>query len=109
MGYYEPNVPDVIKKALEQYKVNNPDAKDLAAANRYLNDTIFPTWNIEDVDGMIGNIQTWYGDNAEVTRKLSELTDEDKRQILYQVEENFDASLGISWDTIECAILNFIN
>jgi len=62
-----------------------------------LEGVILTTWNVEDVMGQIDNMDS----------KFSTLNEEDARCILDSVESNFDASMGICWDTIESAIVDY--
>ena len=56
-------------------------------------DTIFTTWNINDV-------------KTQAKRMEVELTEDQCYDVLNYLEENWDASIGICWDTIEMAILD---
>ena len=65
-------------------------------------------WHIDDVKNALHELKTrdWfivrYGHDVK-------LTDEDCMEILENVENNHDASMGVSWDTIEIYIEEFLD
>tara|TARA_R100000234_G_scaffold105060_1_gene75147 strand:- start:45 stop:311 length:267 start_codon:yes stop_codon:yes gene_type:complete len=64
-------------------------------------------WHIDDIKDALENMQErdWfkkkYGDSVK-------LTDEECMDILGDVKSNHDASLGVSWDTLEIYIDEFL-
>ena len=64
-------------------------------------------WHIDDIKDTLENMQErdWfkkkYGDSVK-------LTDEECMDILGDVKSNHDASLGVSWDTLEIYIDEFL-
>jgi len=64
-------------------------------------------WHIDDIKHTLENMQErdWfkkkYGDSVK-------LTDEECMYILGDVKSNHDASLGVSWDTLEIYIDEFL-
>ena len=65
-------------------------------------------WHIDDVKHALHELKTldWFIKKYEHTAKL---TDEDCMEILENVERRHDASMGVSWDTIECYIEEFLD
>ena len=48
-------------------------------------------------------------DRIDFGQEQVELTDDDKNAILDRIEDNFDANYGIAWDSIESAIINYLD
>ena len=70
--------------------------------------SIILIWHIEDVKYALSNIkeEAWFVGKYGHTVKL---TDEDCMEILEDVESHHDASMGVSWDTIEFYIGEFLD
>jgi hypothetical protein len=56
----------------------------------YLSDKCVIVWTIQDIHGIDPDI-----------------SDEDAAEILGIIEENFDASIGVDWDTLHMAVKDF--
>lgn len=54
-----------------------------------ISNTIYMSWNVEDV-------------LVRAEDRDIELTEDEARKILHQLDEKHDASIGINWDTIDC-------
>ena len=80
-----------IKALLENGYVSGETIRDILEEE--FNDTIFPTWDITDVKKKAEELEI-------------EMTEDEMLDILNYLNENWDASIGICWDTIEMAILD---
>lgn len=63
-------------------------------------------WTAEDVEHQMRQINH---DRIDFGQEQVELTDDDKNAILDRIEDNFDANYGINWDSIESAIINYLD
>ena len=63
-------------------------------------------WTAEDVEHQMRQINH---DRIDFGQEQVELTDDDKNAILDMVEDNFDANYGIAWDSIESAIIDYLD
>ena len=48
-------------------------------------------------------------DRIDFGQEQVKLTDDDKNAILDRIEDNFDANYGIAWDSIESAIIDYLD
>ena len=80
-----------IKALLENGYVSGETIRDILEEE--FNDTIFPTWDITDVKKKAEELKI-------------EMTEDEMLDILNYLDEEFDASLGINWSTVEWAILD---
>ena len=62
-------------------------------------------WSAEDVEHQLNQINQ---DRINFGQEPFQLSDDDKNVILDMVEENFDANYGVTWDSINYAILDFV-
>jgi hypothetical protein len=62
-------------------------------------------WTAQDVEHQMRQINH---DRIDFGQEQVELTDDDKNAIL-DIEDNFDANYGIAWDSIESAIINYLD
>ena len=63
-------------------------------------------WSIEDVESKMRQINL---DRIDFGKEPIHLTLDDKNAILDIVEDNFDANIGITWESIESAIIDHLN
>jgi len=63
-------------------------------------------WTAQDVEHQMRQINH---DRIDFGQEQVELTDDDKNAILDRIEDNFDANYGIAWDSIESAIINYLD
>ena len=63
-------------------------------------------WTAQDVEHQMRQINH---DRIDFGQEHVELTDDDKNAILDRIEDNFDANYGIAWDSIESAIINYLD
>ena len=63
-------------------------------------------WTAQDVEHQMRQINH---DRIDFGQEQVELTDDDKNAILDMVEDNFDANYGIAWDSIESAIIDYLD
>ena len=63
-------------------------------------------WTAEDVEHQMRQINH---DRIDFGQEQVELTDDDKNAILDRIEDNFDANYGINWESIESAIINYLD
>lgn len=63
-------------------------------------------WTVQDVEHQMRQINH---DRIDFGQEQVELTDDDKNAILDRIEDNFDANYGIAWDSIESAIINYLD
>lgn len=63
-------------------------------------------WTAEDVEHQMRQINH---DRIDFGQEQVELTDDDKNAILDRIEDNFDANYGIAWDSIESAIIDYLD
>ena len=59
-------------------------------------------WSVEDVEHKVSEINSQRNEQGKI-----KLSDDDKNAILDMVEENFDANYGVTWDSINYAILKY--
>lgn len=63
-------------------------------------------WTAQDVEHQMRQINH---DRIDFGQEQVELTDDDKNAILDKIEDNFDANYGIAWDSIESAIIDYLD
>lgn len=63
-------------------------------------------WTAQDVEHQMRQINH---DRIDFGQEQVELTDDDKNAILDRIEDNFDANYGIAWDSIESAIIDYLD
>lgn len=75
--------------------------------------TIADYWSLEDVfsalDPGSDEPEDPDADPYELAKDRSELSDEQARDILREVDQNRDASIGINWDTIRDTASNYLS
>jgi len=63
-------------------------------------------WSIEDVESQMRQINL---DRIDFGQEPIHLTRDDKNAILDMIEEGFDANYGITWDSVNDAIIDYLD
>lgn len=63
-------------------------------------------WSAEDVDSQMANINS---DRVDFGQPTIKLTDDDKNTILDKIEDSFDANYGVTWDSVNDAIIDYLD
>lgn len=63
-------------------------------------------WSAEDIDSQMANINS---DRIDFGQETIKLTDADKDAILDMIEDQFDANYGVTWDSVNDAIIDYLD